>query len=201
MLPGLEQLVVQCAPSVAPSTMTAIVRVESDGNPLAMNVNGSQRLARQPVSKTEAVTWASWLIAHGYSVDLGLAQVNSRNLPHLGVAADQMFEPCDNLKAGARILSENYTGAAQKFGPGQVALNAAISAYNTGNYRSGFTNGYVAKVTASTGTPPDNSSPPPLVAAGRSRAEGQRIFAFGRGGETRRTGTTNGQPLVMWVKR
>ncbi len=55
MLPGLEQLIVQCAPQVAPVTMMAIVKVESGGNPLALNVNGPQRLARQPGSKAGAV--------------------------------------------------------------------------------------------------------------------------------------------------
>jgi type IV secretion system protein VirB1 len=198
VLPGLEQLVVQCAPAVAPSTMTAIVRVESGGNPLAMNVNGSQRLARQPANKAEAINWATWLIARGYSVDLGLAQVNSRNLPRLGVAATQMFDPCDNLKAGARIFSENYSGASQKYGPGPNALNAAISAYNTGNYRSGFDNGYVAKVTGTAAI--SAGVAPPLVTANHPQREGRRVFAFA--GDTRaRNSAAFGQPLVMWVKR
>ncbi len=193
MLPGLEQLVVQCAPAVATPTMMAIVRVESSGNPLAMNVNGSQHLARQPASKTQAIDWATWLITHGYSVDLGLAQVNSRNLQRLGVAADQMFEPCDNLKAGARILSENYTGAAQKFGPGHLALNAAISAYNTGNYRNGFTNGYVAKVAAAATM--SDADVPPLVPS----VETHKYRRTGRVPHPSKA--DSGSAKVMWVKR
>lgn len=189
MLPGLEQLVVQCAPNVAPETMAAIVRVESGGNPLAMNVNGGQRLARQPAQKDEAVRWASWLIARGYSVDLGLAQVNSHNLRRLGVSAEQMFEPCDNLNSGARILAENYSSAAQRYGPGKQALHAALSAYNTGNYRNGIVNGYVAKVAAASASGVDA---PPLV-----RATTVRRASI----SDRNTGAGSGSALVMWIKR
>lgn len=177
----------QCAPHVAPSTMNAIVQVESGGNPLAMNINGEQRLARQPKDKQEASRWAAWLISHGYSVDLGLAQVNSRNLQRLGVTAAQMFEPCDNLKSGAKILTENYAAAARQLGPERQATAAAISAYNTGNYRSGISNGYVAKVAAAAnGTDTDA---PPLVATKKSS------------GATRANLADSGSAKVVWVKR
>ncbi len=148
MLPGLEQLVVQCAPQVAPVTMMAIIKVESGGNPLAINVNGSRRLTRQPKSKSEAVAWAEWLVGNGYSIDMGLTQVNSANLGKLRTSIGAMFDPCANLAAGANILAREYAGAAQRMGSGQDALRAALSAYNTGNHRAGFTNGYVARVTA-----------------------------------------------------
>lgn len=151
MIPGLEQLVLHCAPNVAAPTMMAIVRVESGGNPLALNVNGNRRLARQPYSRGEAIAWSDWLIRNGYSVDLGLAQINSGNLRRLGMTHEQMFDPCLNLRAGARILTENYVEASQKYGAGQTALRASISAYNTGNHRDGFANGYVSKVVASGG--------------------------------------------------
>lgn len=148
MLPGIEQLVVDCAPQVAPVTMMAIVRVESGGNPLAMNVNGKHRLVRQPQSRKQAIAWSEWLISRGYSVDMGLAQVNSANLRRLNVSPAELFDPCANLAAGASILSANYADAARRFGSEQAALQAALSAYNTGNHRKGFRNGYVAKVTA-----------------------------------------------------
>ena len=177
----------QCAPHVAPATMRAIIQVESGGNPLAMNVNGEQRLARQPSNSEEAQRWASWLIAHGYSVDLGLAQVNSRNLPRLGVTAAQMFEPCDNIRSGAQILSENYAAAAQRFGPGKQAVAAAISAYNTGNYRNGISNGYVARVAAAAIAA--DTEAPPLVKADKPRRT-ERIAR-----------TDSGSAKVTWVKR
>jgi type IV secretion system protein VirB1 len=156
MIPGLEQLILQCAPNVAPSTMMAIIKVESAGNPLAINVNGKKRLARQPSSIEEALSWADWLIAKGYSVDIGLAQVNSRHLQRFGLTPQQLLEPCLNVAAGAQILSENYVDASRKYGLGQHALRAAISAYNTGNHTRGLTNGYVRKVTIAAGLPASN---------------------------------------------
>lgn len=127
--------------------MIAIIKVESGGNPLAININGSRRLTRQPRSKAEAQIWSEWLINRGYSIDMGLAQINSTNLSHLGVSVANMFDPCINIAAGARILTDNYAGAAQRYGQGQNSLQAALSAYNTGNHRAGFANGYVSKVT------------------------------------------------------
>ncbi len=161
MLPGLEQLALQCAPNVAPNTLLAVVRVESGGNPYALNVNGSQRLLRQPSSRQEAVAWASWLVTRGYSVDMGLAQVNSQHLARFGLTVEQMFDPCTNLAAGGRILGDSYASAAQRYGLGLPALRAALSAYNTGNHRDGFSNGYVAKVTAAA----YGGAPPPLAIA------------------------------------
>ena len=143
---GLDHWLAQCAPQVSAVTMAAIVRVESGGNPLALNINGPRQLTRQPKSRDEAVTWASWLVAQGHSVDMGLAQVNSGNLERLGVSVAQMYDPCANLAAGARILTEFYGGAAHRYGEGQVALQAALSAYNTGNHLKGLRNGYVDKV-------------------------------------------------------
>ena len=84
-------------------------------------------------------------IAHGYSVDLGLMQVNSRNLRALGISVLQAFNPCTNISAGATILSADYANASRLRGPGQAALRAALSAYNTGDFYRGFENGYVAR--------------------------------------------------------
>lgn len=159
MLPGLEHLIMQCAPMVAPSTMAAIVQVESRGNPLALNVNGSRGLTRQPASRAEAKAWAQWLVEHGYNIDMGLAQVNVRHLQRMGVSIGDAFDPCINLRMGAKILVENYQNASHAYGSGQQALLAAISAYNTGNHKSGFQNGYVSKVEAANRS---SSKPPPV---------------------------------------
>jgi type IV secretion system protein VirB1 len=137
-------LIVACAPSVAPITIREIIRVESAGNPLAITVNGGS-LPRAAVDAVDAAKLAQAAIDAGRSVDLGLMQVNSRNLPELGYTVEQMFDPCTNIQAGAAILTASYTKAAQRLGDGQVSLRAALSAYNTGNFEGGFRNGYVAK--------------------------------------------------------
>jgi type IV secretion system protein VirB1 len=93
----------------------------------------------------EAAKITEQYIARGYSVDLGLMQVNSRNLAALGVTIEQMLDPCTNIRGGAKILTADYVAAARTRGEGQRALEAALSAYNTGDFYRGFVNGYVAQ--------------------------------------------------------
>lgn len=142
-------LIAACAPNVAPSTIQAIIRVESNGNPLAINVNNrggvGYPINRKIKSIVEAVSEAKKAIASGYTVDMGYMQVNSANLKKLGHTVEDMFDPCKNLAAGARVLSESYARALAKYGEEQSALRAALSAYNTGNFSAGFSNGYVAR--------------------------------------------------------
>jgi type IV secretion system protein VirB1 len=165
-------LAAQCAPSVAPETLLSVVRVESGFNPLVIGVNGASRVNLTPASVDEAVVQASSLIGSGRNVDLGLAQINSKNLRWLGLSLEQVFDPCANLAAAARILQAGYkrTDAAQV--GQQVALRAALSFYNTGNPQRGFHNGYVARVErAATQFPiprasKDASGVAPSVAAG-----------------------------------
>lgn len=136
----------ECAPWVAPQTMAAIVKTESQFNPLAININAGTRLERQPTSKAEAVVTAKWLIANNYNIDLGLGQVNSLNLVKTNLSVEDAFDPCKNLAAAATILQWNYESATKKISGEQAALQAAISAYNTGSFTKGFSNGYVQKV-------------------------------------------------------
>lgn len=142
-----------CALNVAPVTLEAVARVESGGNPLALNVNRLQGPQPHPASAAEAVRIAESYIARGFSVDLGLMQVNSRNLPALGYTVGQVLDPCTNIAAGGRILTANYADAARRMGEGQPALQAALSAYNTGSFSAGFLNGYVAKYVGPGGVP------------------------------------------------
>jgi type IV secretion system protein VirB1 len=135
----------QCAHNVAPQTIAAIIHVESGGNQYALGVNGPIKNRCRPQSAQEAAFLARYYISKGFSVDLGLMQINSNNLRKLGYSIDEILDPRINITAGASILSKSYAGAAKRFGPGQVALRAALSAYNTGNYEQGFKNGYVAK--------------------------------------------------------
>lgn len=89
-------------------------------------------------SKAAAVTAAVAAVARGDSVDMGLAQINSRNLPALELSVDQVFDPCTNLAAGARILAAGY----QRTG----SLTGALSAYNTGRSDSKIGVAYAQKV-------------------------------------------------------
>ena len=84
---------------------------------------------------------------------LGLAQVNDRNLHKLGLSVREVFEPCTNLAAGGKILTDFYQKAMQKFGPGSRALRASISAYNSGDWMRGENEGYVGLVYKQVGRP------------------------------------------------
>lgn len=142
-------LSVQCAPNVASQTVAAIVRTESRGAPIAINVNGT-RQPPPPQSEAEAVAVARRYIAAGYSVDLGLGQINSRNMRRLGLTWNTVFDPCTNIAALGRVLSENFRAVADGRHP-QTALRLALSMYNTGSPSRGFRNGYVAKVVSNAG--------------------------------------------------
>lgn len=139
-------LALECAPMVSPKTLAAIVRTESNFNPLAININKGYRLERQPKNKEEAVATAQWLINNRYNIDMGLGQVNSVNLAKTKLSVNDAFDPCKNLSAAATILKWNFDSASKKIPGDQQALHAAISAYNTGSFTRGFSNGYVQKV-------------------------------------------------------
>lgn len=140
---GVEFMML-CAPNVAPQTIEQIIHVESLGNELTININGA-KLPQKPTDAADAAKIAREYMAKGYSVDLGLMQVNSRNLASLGYTVEDMFEPCKNIAAGGRVLTAFYTSARPKYPDDQSALRAALSAYNTGNFEKGFTNGYLAR--------------------------------------------------------
>src|SRR5699024_4129292 len=125
-----------------------IVAVESKGHRLAINVNGHYRLPRQPANEQEAIATIQWLEQQGYNFDVGYAQINSANFEWLGVTGPRLLDGCENLKAAAAVLTECYSRAVKAVGEGQPALRRAISCYNTGSFKDGFTNGYVTKVAA-----------------------------------------------------
>ena len=89
---------------VEPWLLYGIARVESSLDPHALNVRHLQRTG---------------------SYDIGLMQINSRNLPSLameGIAPEQLWDACTSLYVGARILREKLDRHAN--------LWEAVGAYN-----------------------------------------------------------------------
>ncbi len=127
----------QCAPSVHPTTLQAVVRTESGFNPYAIGVVGG-RLARQPRNVEEAVATARALEAGGWNYSVGLGQVNRGNFARYGLDVVSAFDPCANLRAGAAILSDCYTRALSRQPSQQKALLASFSCYYSGNFERGF---------------------------------------------------------------
>jgi type IV secretion system protein VirB1 len=166
----------QCAPTVAPETVLAIIRTESRGRPFALGVNGARQPAPQS-NAVDAVAVARRYIAAGYSVDLGLGQINSRNMRKLGLAWETVFDPCTNIDALGRILTQNYSAVKAGRDP-QLALRLALSMYNTGSTSRGFRNGYVGKVVGNAGVADVVVSvdPAPSVSAAPPSGDARQII-------------------------
>jgi len=154
-----KSLAQQCAPDVPVITLRAIARAESAFRPYALSLNypkrtaqeqglhdGGMFLARQPRTLTEARAWTRYLTNRGRTVSIGLLQVSSEHISSLGVTWDQLFDPCTNIRVGARLLTAYYRQAATVLGEGQEALQYALSGYNSGFPLVGFSNGYVDSV-------------------------------------------------------
>lgn len=188
-VPDTAALIERCAPKVDVDTLGALVRTESSGHVFVLSDDGPTRLPwRQrkqmirsifPSSAQEAADVARKLINDGHLVGIGLTQINSQNLGGLGVTVEQLLDPCTNLAVGARLLRSLYQQALRsgRFPTADRALGAAISAYNTGNFNDGFSNGYVSKVLANmvVGVPRLRADPAPtrtmrtVFADGRAR--------------------------------
>lgn len=125
--------------AVPAEVMSHVVDVESGANPYAIGVVGGQ-LERQPRSLAEALATVHMLDAKGYNYSLGVAQVNRANLGKYGLDSyEKAFDTCHNLAAGAQILAACYASAGGNWGK-------AFSCYYSGNFVTGYRDGYVQKV-------------------------------------------------------
>lgn len=151
MMPAdFNTLAQQCAPGVHPTTLQAVVQTESSFNPFAIGIVGG-RLVRQPQNRDEAVATVEALDTAGWDYSMGLSQINKSNLSRYGMDANAAFDPCTNLRAASAILSDCYSRASDRMGPGQDALRAAFSCYYSGNFKRGFvrdtgTSSYVQRI-------------------------------------------------------
>lgn len=147
LMAAIDSYITRCAPQVANSTMRAIIVTESHGNHLAIGLNYGYKLRHQPKNPAQAKAWVSYLVKHNYNIDIGLAQVNIKNIYKYGYKPEDMLDPCKNLKVASNILYSGYRKSYRRnSGNKHLALLQAISAYNTGNYQHGINNGYVQKV-------------------------------------------------------
>ena len=160
--PALSELIARCAPTVHPETMAAVISAESRGHQFAadagpVHLPWSQRKSmvrsHYPTTMEEAVATAQNLISRGHTVSLGVAQVNDRNLSRMGVSVKDMFDPCTNVSVGGKILTDFYERAVKKFGAGPGTLQAALSAYNSGDWTRGARDGYVNLIYNQVGRP------------------------------------------------
>ena len=138
MVPGMEMMACQNL-AVPAEVMQHVVNVESSRNPFAIGVVGGQ-LVRQPQNLGEAVATVRMLEQKGFNYSLGVAQVNRANLGKYGLDTyEKAFEYCPNLVAGSQILAQCYSSAGGDWGK-------AFSCYYSGNFTTGYQDGYVQKI-------------------------------------------------------
>jgi type IV secretion system protein VirB1 len=149
----LAALIATCAPLVHPTTMRALITVESAGNPYAVSINRPLSLAArgvdlprfdQPRSAAEARQLAATLHGAGFTTSVGLAQINAEHLNAWQLPLATLLDPCSNLALAQRILLDckNSTDNAPR------VLPALLSCFNSGNATTGVANGYAARVQA-----------------------------------------------------
>ena len=82
------------------------------------------------------------LEATGYNYSLGLAQINRTHFARFGMTRTTAFDPCVNLRASAVIWGD----CLRRAGGSATAFGDALSCYNSGNFTTGYRNGYVTRV-------------------------------------------------------
>lgn len=104
---------------VSPLLLEAIVHVESEGNPLAVGVNRQgEGESHGRLSYTQAAELISRLWQQGADFDVGLGQINSRNLEQYRVHPVHLLDPCVNLQWAAFVLRQKL----DLFGNNWVAI-------------------------------------------------------------------------------
>lgn len=137
-----------CGANVAPGTLLSIAWAESHWNATAENHNRNG------------------------TVDRGAMQINSENWQRLGLTRESASDPCNSIRAGARVLMENYHPKDNTPEEQQRALRVALAAYNAGP-RGGPNEVYIRKVQAAAayvipeiriaGIPATTAAPSPAV--------------------------------------
>jgi type IV secretion system protein VirB1 len=158
-MPTFNELATRCAPSAPLDTLQAVALTESALHPFALSLNYPATVAvynglhnqevylsRQPETLDEAIHWTHWFHSHGYTVSIGLMQINSEDAARYGVMVRQLFDPCTNVAIGARMLGEIYSTTQHSTKPDVNSLMSTFSAYNSGSFTTGLKNGYAATV-------------------------------------------------------
>jgi len=139
----------QCGPAVHPATTTAIIKVESGGQPFAIHDNRTNR-SYFPQTKIEAQWIAYTLLTRDHSIDMGLMQVNSTHITGMGIDYRELFDPCYNIAVGTRVLGDFYRRYNNSTTSPETALLYALSGYNTGTPYKG--RNYVNRILEAAGS-------------------------------------------------
>ena len=168
MTATLTTLMMACAPLVHPTTLRAMIAVESAGNPYAVSVNRPQALQglgldppyfAQPRSAQEALRLTRRLLAQGYGASVGLAQINVERLAAWRLPIADLFNPCTNLAVAQRVLLECQSALSRRgLATAAARLQRTLLCYNAGAAASEVPNRYAATVRRAAMRQPDSAS-------------------------------------------
>ncbi|WP_457622366.1 transglycosylase SLT domain-containing protein [Persephonella sp.] len=87
--------------------LKAIAKVESSMYPYAVNVNlkGKNRSFFIKNRKV-ASEFITYLEKKGYNFDVGISQINIKNIRRFGLSPVELLDPCKNIDLSARIMRE-----------------------------------------------------------------------------------------------
>jgi type IV secretion system protein VirB1 len=139
-----------CAPAVHPTTITAIVRTESNFDPLVIRDN-TLRVTYHPRSQEAAGELLERALSLHHKVAIGLMQVTSSWLGPLHIRAGALLDACTNLAVGSEILAQNYLTCAKPQRSPAEQLQCALSLYWSGT--GGRGGAYVNRVYKAAGSP------------------------------------------------
>lgn len=152
----LATLIATCAPLVHPTTLRAVIQVESGGNAYAVSINHPQSLRDhgidpptviQPHSARTAQELTRSLLAHGFGVSVGLAQINVDQLSREQIDIAGLFDPCINLAVAQRVLLDCNANQSRRIAlSNRQRLNRTLVCYNTGDYIASPRSHYVTNV-------------------------------------------------------
>lgn len=166
---SVESVLAECAKAENQPTLKKVIQHESGGYQFAVGINSKRiQLTRTPKNEDEAYRLVRWLEKKGVSFDLGYGQINSANLAKLGYTGENLrkaFDACENIK-----MSDLYYSDCLERSNGDI--DKALSCYNTGDFQSGFNNGYVAKVNS---VKDENIDKPDFVVEKKESPKGKKI--------------------------
>ncbi|MCB5205159.1 hypothetical protein LH464_22075 [Neorhizobium sp. T786] len=192
-LASVFALALSCTTAAPPSLLAATSIVMTQGDPMALTVNGAP--IPGPMLQAAAMEEALAAITQGSSVRLGLGQSSPDELDSAGAELADGFSPCSSLAALDATLAQTYAGVS---GTDEERWLAAASLHATGTYDLALASDFVAKITEIRATlPPDRPGQPRtalatnLPLAATSAADGPKeppstsnsadIFGSGRG--------------------
>jgi len=150
----LATLMMTCAPLIHPTTLRALIAVESGGNPFAVSINYPQALKSagidppvvvQPRSARVALDLTRELMARGFSTSVGLAQINIENVMGRDHRLSDLFDPCINLSLAQRVLVDCAAHQPEGIAP-SARLRRTLLCYNAGEGVTGVHNHYASDV-------------------------------------------------------